>query len=107
MGTRGSFPGGEADHSLPSNAGVKNAWSYTSTPSYAFMAWCLVKAQRQILPFTFYILITRTGKAIAEGDVRSLLLKCYKLCGLFLESISDGDIFLYFRPQNVFCIHFS
>jgi hypothetical protein len=25
-------PGSEADHSLPSNAEVKNAWSYTSTP---------------------------------------------------------------------------
>jgi hypothetical protein len=23
----------------------KNEWSYTSTPQYAFMAWCLVKAQ--------------------------------------------------------------
>jgi hypothetical protein len=21
----------------------KNEWSYTSTPQYAFMAWCLVK----------------------------------------------------------------
>jgi hypothetical protein len=26
-------PGREADHSPPSNAQVKNAWSYTSTPS--------------------------------------------------------------------------
>jgi len=25
-------PGREADHSLPSSAEVKNAWSYTSTP---------------------------------------------------------------------------
>jgi hypothetical protein len=37
MRTRGSFPGGkaaggEADHSPPSSAEVKNAWSYTSTP---------------------------------------------------------------------------
>jgi hypothetical protein len=24
-------------------AKVKNAWSYTSTPQYVFMAWCLVK----------------------------------------------------------------
>jgi hypothetical protein len=37
MGTRGSFPGvkrpgGEADHSPPSSAEVKNAWSYTFTP---------------------------------------------------------------------------
>jgi hypothetical protein len=35
-------PGCEADHSHPSNAGV-NSWSYTSTPSYIFMAWYLVK----------------------------------------------------------------
>jgi hypothetical protein len=27
----------EADHSPPSNAEVKNAWSYTSTLPYAFM----------------------------------------------------------------------
>jgi hypothetical protein len=37
MGTGGSFsgvkrPGSEADHSPPSSAEVKNAWSYTSTP---------------------------------------------------------------------------
>jgi hypothetical protein len=31
-------PGREADHSPPSSADVKNAWSYTSTPQYAFMA---------------------------------------------------------------------
>jgi hypothetical protein len=48
MGNRGSFrgvkrPGREADHSPPSSAEVKNAWSYTSTPQYAFMAWCLFK----------------------------------------------------------------
>jgi hypothetical protein len=29
----------EADHSPPSTAEVKNAWSYTSTPQYVFMAW--------------------------------------------------------------------
>jgi hypothetical protein len=33
----------ESDHSPPSSAEVKNAWSYTSTPPYVFMAWCLVK----------------------------------------------------------------
>jgi len=37
MGTGDSFPGvkrtgREADRSPPSSAGVKNAWSYTSTP---------------------------------------------------------------------------
>jgi hypothetical protein len=49
-GTRGSFPGGkavgrEADHSPPSSAEVKNAWTYSCTPQYAFMVWCSVKEE--------------------------------------------------------------
>jgi hypothetical protein len=36
-------PGREADLSLPSSAEVKNAWSYTTTPPYVFMACCLIK----------------------------------------------------------------
>jgi hypothetical protein len=36
-------PGGNADHSLPSSAEVKNVWSYTSIPQYIFMAQCLIK----------------------------------------------------------------
>jgi hypothetical protein len=36
-------PGREADHSPPSSAEVKNAWSYTSTPQYVFMSWYLVE----------------------------------------------------------------
>jgi hypothetical protein len=35
--------GHEADHSPPSSAELKNAWSYTSTFQYVFMALCLVK----------------------------------------------------------------
>jgi hypothetical protein len=56
--TRGSSPGGvrqpgrEADHLLPSNAEVKNAWSYTSTRQYVFTALCLVK-HRDNFTFTF------------------------------------------------------
>jgi hypothetical protein len=43
MGTAGSFPEGkrpglEADHSLPTSAGVKKMWIYSSTPPYTFMA---------------------------------------------------------------------
>jgi hypothetical protein len=35
-------PGHESDHPPPSSVAVKNEWRYTSTPPYAFMAWCLV-----------------------------------------------------------------
>jgi hypothetical protein len=44
--------GHEADHSPPPSAEV-NAWSYTSAPRYAFKAWCLVKAQGQLLPLQY------------------------------------------------------
>jgi hypothetical protein len=57
--TKGSFPevkrpGGEADHSPPSRAEVKNARSYTSIPQYVFMAWYLVKHRDN---FTFYCMM--------------------------------------------------
>jgi hypothetical protein len=34
----------EADHSLPSNAKVKNEWGYTSTTQYIVIVWCSIKA---------------------------------------------------------------
>jgi hypothetical protein len=36
--------GREADHSPPSSAEVKNAWSCTPTPQYVFMAWRLINS---------------------------------------------------------------
>jgi hypothetical protein len=35
--------GRDADHKPTASAEVKNVLSYTSTPQYAFMAWCLIK----------------------------------------------------------------
>jgi hypothetical protein len=32
---------------------LKSAWSYTSTPQYAFMVWCLVKAQGQLYLYLY------------------------------------------------------
>jgi hypothetical protein len=46
-------PGREADHSPQSSAEVTNAWSFTSTPRYVFVAWCLVKHRDN---FTFLLL---------------------------------------------------
>jgi hypothetical protein len=51
--------GCEVDHSPPSNAKVKNAWSYTSTPQYVFMAWYLVKHSDNFT-FTFNFTFTDT-----------------------------------------------
>jgi hypothetical protein len=58
LSLRPKWPGREAKHSPPSSAEVKNAWSYTSTPHYAFMAWCSVKKSTGItLPFYLLPLI--------------------------------------------------
>jgi hypothetical protein len=51
------LPGREADHSPPSCAEVKDAWSYISTPQYVFTAWCLVK-YRDNFTFTSPIRVT-------------------------------------------------
>jgi len=58
-------PWREADHSPPSGAEVKNAWSYISTRQYVFMPWCLVKHRDN---FYFQILsLFLTGKMIKLG----------------------------------------
>jgi hypothetical protein len=62
VATGGSFPSlrrpeREADHSPLYRAEVKNVWSYTSTPTYDFMAWCLVQHKNS---FTFVTAITKS-----------------------------------------------
>jgi hypothetical protein len=59
MGTGGSSPwvkqaGCEADHSSLPGAEVKNVRSYTSTPQYVFMEWCLVKPRDKYLAATTF-----------------------------------------------------
>jgi hypothetical protein len=41
------------DHSPPSSAEVRNVWSYTSTPTYVFMTWWLIRHKDSFLTFTF------------------------------------------------------
>jgi hypothetical protein len=54
MGTGGSFSARKQEeckdgHSSPCTAKVKNAWSYTYTPPYVFMAWYLVKPRDKFI----------------------------------------------------------
>jgi hypothetical protein len=65
-------PGQEANHSPPSSAEVKNAWSYTSTPQYVFIAWCLVKHRDN---FTFYLYLHRDFTHRIGVDFHLLLMQ--------------------------------
>jgi hypothetical protein len=59
-------PEREADHSPPSTAEVKTAWSYTSTPQYVFMAWCLVK-HRDKFTSSFFFYYELLGKNVTTN----------------------------------------
>jgi hypothetical protein len=67
-------PGPEADHSPPSSAEVKNAWSYTSTPQYVFMTWYLVKHRDNFTNFTFYF--THIVQKTATWNDTSCSVRC-------------------------------
>jgi hypothetical protein len=41
-------PGREADHKRSCSAEIKNAWIYTSTVPYVFMAWYLIKHKMRL-----------------------------------------------------------
>jgi hypothetical protein len=78
-------PGRESDHSPPSSAEVKNAWSYISTPQYAFVAWCLVKITGTLtllLPFTSTIL-------------------AFNLLSYFISLIPIGLFFVYMTLYQI------
>jgi hypothetical protein len=110
MGTRGSFPRGKAAGAwswpLPSSVEVKNAWSYTSTPQYFFMAWCIVK-HKETLPFTipsitekFNLLLLMlwilVGPVIETQDFAPRQCPNYCDCGLTLacsNSLCDRNYF--------------
>jgi hypothetical protein len=47
-------PGREVETHLHLLTRSNNAWSYTSTPQYVFVAWCLFKAQGKLY---FYLIL--------------------------------------------------
>jgi hypothetical protein len=63
-------PGRKVDHSPPSSAEVKNAWSYTSTLQYVFMTWCLIK-NRDNFTFIFYAPTLLELKLCSPKEIKS------------------------------------
>jgi hypothetical protein len=99
MGTRAlsvgiKRPGREADYSPPSSAEVKNEWSYTSTPQYVFVAWCLVKHTDN---FTFFLLYSKTNIKIGFPlSIKSPKCFCLRL--------TDADKDSRYVSSDVLCL---
>jgi hypothetical protein len=91
---------------------VKNAWNYISTPQYAFMAWCSVKAQGQLLTFTTSDTHTRgciqsfrTGRLERElQTVQLSATRCSCIAILWVSLVSFAAITLCVASQQVFIV---
>jgi hypothetical protein len=59
-----------ADHSPPSSAKFKKAWSYTSTLPNAFMTWCLIK-NTAALPLRLFWNALNPCSSLRVGDQNS------------------------------------
>jgi hypothetical protein len=81
-----SRPKREADHSPPSGAEVKNVWSYTSTPQYVFMAWCLLKHKDN---FTF------TLPYLGRSNSMRMLFHNFHLCHRNFVKCKAADVSLH------------
>jgi hypothetical protein len=82
-------PAREVDHLPPSSAEVTNAWNYTSTPQYAFMAWCFLKQRDN---FTLSIPFNPRRDGHTEEFCVFNFLCCSLLCisvGLFIVVAFD------------------
>jgi hypothetical protein len=68
-------PAREADHSPPTSAEVKNAWSYTSTHQCVFMAWCLVKHRENFIFTLLYSEFVRGLDSTARNIMNSYIFR--------------------------------
>jgi hypothetical protein len=89
-------PKRKADHSLPSIAGIKNTWSYTSTPHTS--SWCgvyLIKPRNKFIFASVKRASTMCYKsARLDGRIVQLLLLRVYLQNFLLKAHRNGIRFL-------------
>jgi len=110
LSTGVKWPGRKADLSPPSNAEVKNAWSYAYTPSYVFMAWLLVKHRDY---FTFRVTLFLWVRNIWYNRHRInhcdfcceiCMVKCYVCLYYCLQSVVLRSPKMHHNQWQVFLI---
>jgi hypothetical protein len=75
--------GREADRSPHLVPRSKNEWSYTSTPQYAFMAWCTDKAQGQL-----YLTLPLPSTPRSSGCSLVFFIPCVETAFLQISKVS-------------------
>jgi hypothetical protein len=105
-------PGREAVLSSPSNPEVKNSWDFTSTSSFAFLAWFLIKYGVNLV-FWFYLrrererekLLTITDSPVSGADECARDLR-KKYCDMVEELSSHEFIKEPFMPNYYYYFFF-
>jgi hypothetical protein len=82
--------GREADHSPPYSAGVKNAWSYTSTPPHILLRSAPVTTARRFLGFRVEDMDSRYGKVAANLLNEHSLTSDKGWCSILLRNFIPG-----------------
>jgi hypothetical protein len=96
----------ETDHSPPSSAEVKNAWSCTSASQYAFLSWCPVKKKhRDKFTFTFCLMSSWSGTYLRRGI--TLLTPCVNWVALCWRHTTGSTHFILLRSIHVPCFCLS
>jgi hypothetical protein len=88
-------PRQEADHSLPSNAEVKECKAIPPLPQHAFMAWCSVKALEQL----YLLHISRNSRELLTLIGRQYLTQSYYrmlVCSCRMEYSVGRTYFMQF-----------
>jgi hypothetical protein len=81
----------------------KNGWSYTSTPQYAFMAWCSVKkAQGQL--YLYLLIFLQTLPKLLKSATTTTVISVANLNKFLKNYHSPQSVFPYFsylmKPEN-------
>jgi hypothetical protein len=102
--------GREADHSPPSSADVKNAWSYTSTPPVGFHGAGTILIFSSVSPprfctyalFPFVRGIRPTHRSLLEPTVLTVIGDLYKSQNILLFNIPNSSFTFPTLDQNIF-----
>jgi hypothetical protein len=70
----------------------KNEWSYTSTPQYASMAWCSVKAQGQLYPLPYPVIKPLSVKELRFPMLLYRHFAATQLANIYLQIITRENV---------------
>ena len=101
----------EVDHVIPSSAEVKNEWSCTLSPPYAFMAWILTPLPfyvvtdycEYLVKFTKVIVVVVDSPEVKVMPSASYLISSHSSVGVKYLKRGHASLSVYDTPEGNWC----